>query len=152
MIKKDILDNKKFLNKIEEMKKSGSTEKDIYTALGMTRAAFRLKRAGALANLGNPNNDISTKQTMMNIVAGGHIADLLKIQLLEQGIIDVTNGVISGQKNLSLTPKALRDILAVFKSAGYPVYNVRIEAKNNPLKWTSKTFLCLPGTEVQRCL
>lgn len=73
-----------------------------------------------------------------------NIADHIKKQIDEKGMIDVGTGV---ERELGISKEKLNQALSILEDEGYPVYSGRFEQQTNRGKWTTQKVICPPGTE-----
>lgn len=162
-----------FLARVEELKKSGMTEKEIATSMGLTTTELRVAKsiareerrallvdtAKGLRAKGYSLNEIAEKmgyendssvRSLLNENSEARMnearktAEFLKQKVEEKGMIDVGKGV---EKELNITSEKMREALKILEMEGYPVYGGGIPQVTNPGKQTNVKVLCPPGTE-----
>lgn len=175
-------DNRDFLGRIEDLKKQGWTEtpENIKKEFNMSTTLYRAQkslakserrqlqvaRAKSLREDGLNDSQIgremgvneSTVRSWFNEKSEARmnkarkIADFLKQQVDEKGMIDVGKGV---ERELSehgvsdiggVSKEKLKQALKILQDEGYPVYGGGIPQATNPGRQTNQTVLCPPGT------
>lgn len=162
-----------FLARVNELKKSGLTEKQIADAFGLTTTEFRAQKSTAGAEqralkvatakalrdkglslaqiaekMGYPND--SSVRSLLNTNSEARMnqakatAEFLKKQIAEKGMIDVGAGV---ERNLGVSQEKLKEALYMLEMEGYEVYGGRVPQATNPGKLTIMKVVCPPGTE-----
>lgn len=162
-----------FASRVQELRKSGMSEKDIATAVGLKNTselrtqyslAIQARRADTIASARSMladglsqaevaramNINESTLRSLLNersearTNAARSTADFLKAQIEEKGMIDVGTGV---EKELNISREKLNQALAILQEEGYPVYGGGVPQVTNPGKQTNIKVICPPGTE-----
>ena len=162
-----------FLSRVNELKKSGMTEKEIADAVGLSTTELRAYKAIAkneqrardvatarsmredgyslneiAAKMGY-NNDSSVR-ALLNEGAEKRMnqaqekAEYLKKRVAEVGMIDVGDGV---ERDLDISKEKLNQALAILEAEGYKVYGGGVPQATNPGRQTNLKILCPPGTE-----
>ena len=161
-----------FLSRVNELKKQGLSEKEIADAVGLTTTQLRVQkslakdeqrtlqvdRARSLREDGLSTNKIAEKmgiaessvrsllntesEARMNV--SKNLADFLKKQVDEKGMIDVGTGV---ERELGVSREKLKQALYILEREGYPQYGGGVPQVTNPGKQTNIAVLCPPGTE-----
>lgn len=72
------------------------------------------------------------------------VAEFIKNQIDEKGIIDVSFGV---ESKLCVSAKVLNDALYSLTNEGYPLYAGRIRKGSNSRDYETFRVICPPGTE-----
>lgn len=163
-----------FLSRVQELKKQGMSEKDIAKNIGLTttqlrtqvslakdeRRALQVATAKGLREKGYSLNQIAEKMGFSNdssvrsllnensearMNQSKNLADFLKKQVDEKGMIDVGSGVERELGNLSR--EKLNQALYILEMEGYKVYGGGVPQVTNPGKQTNIKVLCPPGTE-----
>ena len=160
-----------FLSRVEELKKSGLSEKDIAENLEMSidelrtasayakhlRRQLQVDRAKSLREDGLNTSEIgrqmglneSTVRSLLNSNTAEkknqalNTANILKAELDKKGMIDVGAGV---EKELGISENKLKEALYILELEGYNVYGVGIPQVTNKGKQTTTKVLCKPGT------
>jgi len=162
-----------FLSRIEELKKEGKTDKDIYELMGLKSSEYRIQKAlanderrsllvsqaKALKDKGYSLKEItrrmgyssdSSVRSLLDERAEGRMnqarntADILKKEIDKKGMIDVGIGV---EKELNISSEMKKQALYLLEMEGYPVYGGRRSQITNPGKKTTLLIACPPGTE-----
>lgn len=162
-----------FLARIDELKKSGMSEKDIATAFGLTTSQLRIQksmanaerrsieadRAMSLRDKGYSLNQIAkemgyandssirsllNESTAKRMNKAEEIADLLKKQVDEKGMIDVGAGV---ERELGISKEKLKEALYMLELEGYKTYGGGVSQVTNAGKQTNIKVLTPPGTD-----
>lgn len=162
-----------FLSRYDAMRAEGMSETDIAKAFGMSTTQFRVQRsraneerrtmliaeAKALQEKGfNPSeiarqmgfNSESSVRSLLNATAEARmkkaekVADFLKKQVDEKGMIDIGEGV---ERELGVSKEKLREAVAILQADGYLEYGGRVPQATNPGKQTTIKVLAPPGTE-----
>ena len=162
-----------FIARIDSLKKSGMTEKDIATAFGLTttelriqqsmakaeRRAIEVDRAVGLRNKGYSLNQIAkemgyandssirsllNESTAQKMNKAAEIAELLKKQVDTKGMIDVGAGI---ELELGVSKEKLNEALYMLKMEGYDTFGGGVAQVTNAGKQTTLKVLCPPGTE-----
>lgn len=161
-----------FLSRVEELKKSGLSEKDIAENLEMSidelrtasayakhlRRQLQVDRAKSLREDGLNTSEIgrqmglneSTVRSLLNSDTAEkknqalNTANILKAELDKKGMIDVGAGV---EQELGVSENKLKEALYILELEGYNVYGVGISQVTNKGKQTTTKVLCKPGTE-----
>lgn len=159
-----------FLSRVEELKKSGMSEKEIAESLGLTttdlrmqirvakheRRALEADRARSLREDGKSLNEIaaimgykndSSIRSLLNENIADRknkartTADILKKELETKGMIDVGAGV---ERELGVSSGTLKEALFILETEGCNVYGVGVPQITNPGKQTITKVLCKP--------
>lgn len=161
-----------FLSRVNDLKKSGMSEKEIADAMGLTTTELRVQkslakdeqrtllvdRARSLQEDGLKPTAIgkkmglpeSTVRSLLNVESEARMnaakktAEFLKKQVDEKGMIDVGVGV---ERELGVSKEKLKEALYILEREGYNTYGGGIPQVNNPGKQTNVQVLCPPGTE-----
>lgn len=161
-----------FLSRVEELKKSGMSEKEIADAMEMSiddlrtaktyashlRRQLQVDRIKSLQDDGLNNSQIaremglneSTVRSMLKESTAEKknqaiaTAEILKKELSEKGMLDVGAGV---EKELGISETKLKEALYILELEGYNVYGVGIPQVTNPGKQSNTKVLCKPETE-----
>lgn len=162
-----------FLSRVNELKKSGMSEKEIADAIGLTTTQLRVQkslasgeqrtllvdRARSLKEDGLSTNKIAEKmgiaessvRSLLNsesearMNAAKKTAEFLKKQVDEKGMIAVGAGVEKELGNIS--KEKLKEALYILEREGYPTYGGGVPQVTNPGQQTNIKVLCPPGTE-----
>ena len=163
-----------FLSRVNELKKQGLSEKEIADAVGLTTTQLRVQkslakdeqrtlqvdRARSLREDGLSTNKIAEKmgiaessvRSLLNtesearMNASRNLADFLKKQVDEKGMIDVGTGV-ERELGGNISREKLKQALYILEREGYPTYGGGVPQVTNPGKQTNIQVLCPPGTE-----
>lgn len=161
-----------FLSRVEELKKSGLSEKDISKSLDMSidelrtasayakhlRRQLQVDRARSLQEDGLNTSEIGrqmglNESTVRSLLKSGtaekknqaiNTAAILKAELEKKGMLDVGAGV---EKELGISENKLKEALYILELEGYNVYGVGIPQVTNKGKQTTTKVLCKPDTE-----
>lgn len=162
-----------FIARIDNLKKSGMTEKDIATAFGLTTTELRIQQSMAKAELraievdravslrdkgyslkaiatemGYANDSsirsLLNESTAQKMNKAAEIADLLKKHVDEKGMIDVGAGI---ELELGVSKEKLNEALYMLKMEGYDTFGGGVAQVTNAGKQTNLRVLCPPGTE-----
>ena len=162
-----------FIARLDTLKKSGMSEKDIATAFGLTttelriqqsmakaeRRAIEVDRAVALRDKGYSLNQIAkemgyandssirsllNESTAQKMNKAAEIAELLKKQVDTKGMIDVGAGI---ELELGVSKEKLNEALYMLKMEGYDTFGGGVAQVTNAGKQTTLKVLCPPGTE-----
>ena len=162
-----------FASRVQELKRSGMSEKDIATAVGCkntsdlrlqySRAitqqrADRVATAMSLRADGLSNAEAarrmgineSTYRSLLNerskdrMNAARNTAEQLKKLVDEKGMIDVGIGV---ERELNISREKMNQALKILEDEGYVWYGGGVPQVTNPGKQTNIKVLCPPGTE-----
>ena len=162
-----------FLSRVNDLKKSGMSEKEIADAIGLTTTELRVQkslakdeqrtllvdRARSLKEDGLTPTEIgrkmggipeSTVRSLLNVESEARMnaakktAEFLKKQVDKKGMIDVGVGV---ERELGISKEKLKEALYILEREGYNTYGGGIPQVNNPGKQTNVQVLCPPGTE-----
>lgn len=162
-----------FLNRVNELKDKGLTEKEIAAALGMSTTELRTQKslanhekraldvetARSLREHGYSLSDIAEKiglpgessvRSLLNenserrMKLAKATAEILKKELEDTGMVDVGAGV---ERQLGVSREKLNEALKILEEEGYPVYGGGIPQVTNPGKQSNRKVLCVPGTE-----
>ena len=158
-----------FLSRVEELKGSGMSEKEIAEALGLTttdlrmqvrvakheRRALEADRARSLRADGKSLNEIAAimgykNDSSIRALLDENTADR-KIKVERQpmflkeietkGMIDVGTGV---ERELGVSSGTLKEALFILETEGYNVYGIGVPQITNPGKQTITKVLCKP--------
>jgi predicted transcriptional regulator len=162
-----------FLSRVDELSKTGMSEKDIAETIGLTTTQLRVQKSLANAERRNINvatakglrekgyslsqiaekmgfqNDSSVR-TLLNEDSEAKMnqatktADFLKKHVDEKGMIDVGTGV---ERELNVSKEKLKQALYILELQGYPTYGGGISQVTNKGQQTNLKVLCPPGTE-----
>lgn len=160
-----------FLNRVEEMRKSGMSDKDIMTQLGMKSREFRAKESNAknerklylrstaqtLADRGLSVTEIAEKMdipwstaksyvtsreaTSTKGTKADNLAKFLEQQIDEKGFIDIGAGV---ELELGQSKESMKKAQLILEKDGYKVYKGQLEQVTNPGKNTTMLVACGP--------
>lgn len=162
-----------FLSRIDELHKSGMSEKEIADSMGLTTSQLRIQkslangerrgleveRARSLREHGYSLNEIAEKmgyandssiRSLLNEHSEARMnqarttADFLKKAVDEKGMIDVGAGV---ESELGISREKLKEALYILELEGYPNYKGGVPQVTNPGKQINRAVLCPPGTE-----
>lgn len=162
-----------FLSRVEELKRSGKTEKEIAEEMDISTTALRAQKAIAkeerrseevetakkLKDKGYSLNKIAEKMGYSNdssvrsllnekaearMNAARSTADFLQGQIDKYGMVDVGKGV---ERNLGVSSEKLNEALYMLQMRGYPVYGGGVPQATNPGRQTILKVVCPPGTE-----
>lgn len=162
-----------FLSRVNELKKSGMSEKEIAEYMGLTttqlrtqvglakdeRRSLEVATAKGLREKGYSLNQIAEKmgykndssiRSLLNEDAEARMnqarktAEFLKKQVDEKGMIDVGVGV---ERELGISKEKMKQALYILEMEGYKVYGGGVPQVTNPGKQTNIQVLCPPGTE-----
>ena len=162
-----------FLSRVNELKKSGMSEKEIAEYMGLTttqlrtqvglakdeRRSLEVATAKSLREKGYSLNQITEKmgykndssiRSLLNEDAEARMnqarktAEFLKKQVDEKGMIDVGVGV---ERELGISKEKMKQALYILEMEGYEVYGGGVPQVTNPGKQTNIQVLCPPGTE-----
>lgn len=162
-----------FYGRVNQLKKSGLTEKEIADSMGLSikdlRDQYSISRAERRSDLiasakamrsdGYTNAQIAEKlglagessvRSLLNEDAERRMntaratADILKATVDEHGMTQVGTGV---ETYLGCSENRLSQALTILKNEGYEVYSGRISQLTNPEQKTTIKVLCPPGTE-----
>jgi predicted transcriptional regulator len=162
-----------FLSRVNELKKSGMSEKEVADSIGLTTGQLRVQvslakherrsidvaTAKGLREKGYSLNEIANKMGYKNdssvrsllnedseakMNQAKKTADFLKKQVDEKGMIDVGKGV---ERELGISPEKMRQALYILELEGYELYGGGVPQVTNPGKQTNIQVLCPPGTE-----
>lgn len=162
-----------FLSRVEELKKTGMSEKQIAENFGLTTTQFRTQKslakderrsvdvatARGLREKGCSLNEIADKMGYSNDSSVRSLlddssearmnqakmtADFLKKQIDEKGMIDVGTGV---ERELGISKEKLTQALYILEMEGYPVYGGGVPQVTNPGKQTNIKVICPPDAE-----
>lgn len=161
------------INRYNELKKDGKSEKEIANELGLTTTQLRVMKSLAkdqdrmvkvatakeLRAQGLSLNEIaermgykndSSVRSLLNENSEARMnqakktAEFLKQQIAEKGMIDVGVGV---ERELGVSKEKMREALTILEMEGYPVYGGGVPQATNPGKQTNIKVVCPPGTE-----
>ena len=162
-----------FLSRVNELKEQGMSEKEIAESIGLTTTQLRIQKSLAkserrsyevdtakklkakgynpteIARMMGYNSESSVRsllneKTEERMNSAKSMADFLKKQIDEKGMIDVGVGV---EKELNITREKLEQALYILELEGYPHYSGGVPQVTNPGKQTSVKVLCPPGTK-----
>ena len=162
-----------FLARIDELKKSGMSEKEIAESFGLSTTQFRAQRSMAKDERralqvatakrlrdkeGMNNSEIgrkmglneSTVRSLLNensalkMNAAKTAAGIIRKAIDEKGIIDIGTGV---ERELNISREKLNEALAMLELEGYVVYGGGVQQATNPGQQTNLKVICPPGTE-----
>jgi hypothetical protein len=162
-----------FLSRVNELKKSGMSEKEVAESMGLTtsqlrtqvglakaeRRAIDVATAKGLREKGYSLNEIAKKmgykndssvRSLLNENSEARMnqarktAEFLKKQVDEKGMIDVGVGV---ERELGISKEKMKQALYILEMEGYKVYGGGVPQATNPGKQTNIRVLCPPGTE-----
>ena len=162
-----------FLSRVEQLSKSGMSEKEIAESMGLTTTQLRIQKSMAkeerrslevatakglrekgyslkeIANQMGYTNDSSVRSLLnegseQRMNQSKETANLLKKQVDDKGMIDVGVGV---ERELGISREKLNTALYMLELQGYEVYGGGVPQVNNPGKQTNIKVLCKPGTE-----
>ena len=161
------------LSRIEELKKQGKSELEIAQALSLTTTQLRIQKALAnrerrsleiarirslesdgynrseIARMMGYNSESSIRsllneQAEARMNKSEKMAEFLKKQIAEKGMIDVGVGV---ERELNISRAKLEEALYILELEGYPVYGGGISQVTNAGKQSNMKVICPPGTE-----
>jgi len=162
-----------FLSRVNELKKSGMSEKAVAESMGLTtsqlrtqvglakdeRRSLEVATAKGLREKGYSLNEIAEKmgykndssvRSLLNENSEARMnqakktADFLKKQVDEKGMIDVGVGV---ERELGISKEKMKQALYILEMEGYKLYGGGVPQATNPGKQTNIQVLCPPGTE-----
>lgn len=162
-----------FLSRVNELKKSGMSEKEVAEYMGLTtsqlrtqvglakdeRRSLEVATAKGLREKGYSLNEIAKKmgykndssiRSLLNEDSEARMnqarktAEFLKKQVDEKGMIDVGVGV---ERELGISKEKMKQALYILEMEGYEVYGGGVPQVTNPGKQTNIQVLCPPGTE-----
>lgn len=162
-----------FLSRVNELKKSGMSEKEVAESMGLTtsqlrtqvglakdeRRSLEVATAKGLREKGYSLNEIAEKMGYKNdssirsllnedsearMNQAKNVAEFLKKQVDEKGMIDVGVGV---ERELGISKEKMKQALYILEMEGYEVYGGGVPQATNPGKQTNIQVLCPPGTE-----
>ena len=162
-----------FLSRVNELKKSGMSEKEVAESMGLTttqlrtqvglakdeRRSLEVATAKGLREKGYSLNEIAEKmgykndssvRSLLNEDSEARMnqakktADFLKKQVDEKGMIDVGVGV---ERELGISKEKMKQALYILEMEGYELYGGGVPQVTNPGKQTNIQVLCPPGTE-----
>lgn len=164
-----------WLSRIEGMRKSGMSEKDIADGEGMSikdlrtyesiakahrktdlRATIKSMQADGLSNseigrrLGKSESTIRSllnEESDAKTMEAMNTANFLKQQIKEKGIIDIGKGV---EHELNITRTKLDQARYILEGEGYAFYGLGIPQVTNPGKQTNVQLICPPGTTYEQ--
>ena len=157
-----------FLSRIEELKASGKSEKEIAEELNLTTTQLRVynqaasherrnllaDRARSLREDGKSLNEIAeimgykndssvrallNESTAANKNKAKATAEILKKELEKKGMIDVGAGA---ELELGVSRQKLEEALTILEAEGYNRFGVGVPQATNPGKQTTVTVLC----------
>ena len=162
-----------FLARLDELKRSGMTDKEIADSCKMTVEMLRANRSLAKAEIrsgqvatakklkeqGLTLREIASKMGFANDSSVRSLLDEdaearmnvslktaanLKKLVDEKGMIEVGAGV---ERELGISKEKMKEALAVLETEGYMTYGGRVDQATNPGNKTTITVLTPPGTE-----
>ena len=162
-----------FISRVDELSKSGMSEKEIADSMKLTTTQLRVQKslanaerrsldvqtAKTLRERGSSLSEIATKMGFNNdssvrtlldegsenrMNQSAKTAEFLKKQIDEKGMIDVGTGV---ERELGISKEKLKQALYVLEMQGYPTYGGGIPQATNSGKQTNLKVVCPPGTE-----
>lgn len=162
-----------FLSRVEQLSKSGMSEKEIAESMSLTTTQLRIQKSMAkeerrslevatakglrekgyslkeIANQMGYTNDSSVRSLLnegseQRMNQSKETANFLKKQVDDKGMIDVGVGV---ERELGISREKLNTALYMLELQGYEVYGGGVPQVNNPGKQTNIKVLCKPGTE-----
>lgn len=162
-----------FLSRVNDLKKSGMTEKQVAESMGLTTSQLRTQvglakderrsldvaTAKGLREKGYSLNEIAEKmgykndssvRSLLNEDSEARMnqakktAEFLKKQVDEKGMIDVGVGV---ERELGISKEKMKQALYILEMEGYELYGGGVPQITNPGKQTNIQVLCPPGTE-----
>ncbi len=162
-----------FMSRVDELKKSGMSEKEVADSMGLTtsqlrtqvglakdeRRAIDVATAKGLREKGHSLNTIAEKmgytndssvRSLLNENSESRMnqakltAEFLKKQVNEKGMIDVGVGV---ERELGISKEKMRQALYILEMEGYDVYGGGVPQVTNKGKQTNIRVLCPPDTE-----
>ena len=160
-----------FYSNVNDLRKKGMTDKDIYTLYGMSSTEFRkqyslalnehktqrraenirlmnkgLNRSERARILGENESTLRSwenEETVKRSKMTDATVDVLKRNVDEKHYIDVGEGVAS---SLGISEYRLQTAVQALQNKGYAVHDIHVEQVNNPGKKTTVHVLCEPGT------
>ena len=161
-----------FLSRVEELKKSGMSEKEIAENIRLTttqlrtqlslakdeRRSLQVETAKGLREKGYSLNEIAEKmgfkndssvRTLLNENTEARMnqakttADILKKLVDEKGMIDVGAGV---ERELGISKEKLKEALYILEMEGYNTFGGGVPQVTNKGKQTNLKVLCPPDT------
>lgn len=161
-----------YLSRIDELEKSGLTEKEIAEHFGMSTTEFRVERRAAtnerkrlevekmqsMKNKGYSNykiaeefgiNESSVRSKLKEhsaaqVAQAKETADFLKDRINDKKFIDISK---DAEKYLNISEGKLDEAVHLLKMEGYEVFTRHIDQPTNPGQKTTLKVLCQPGTE-----
>lgn len=162
-----------FLSRVDELAKSGMSEKDIAEILGLNTSQLRIQKSLAnserknllyeqalglrnkgyslskVAELMGYSNDSSVRsildeKSLERSKRATKTADFLKKQVDEKGMIDVGTGV---ERELNISKEKLKQALYILELQGYMTYGGGMPQVTNKGQQTNLKVLTPPGTE-----
>lgn len=162
-----------FLSRLEELSKSGMSEREIAEYIGLTTTQLRVQKslanserraldvatARGLREKGYSlseitekmgfNNDSSVRNLLnenseMRMNQAQATADIIRKQIDEKGMIDVGAGV---ERELGVSKEKLTQALYILELEGYPIYKGGVPQATNSGQQTNLKVICPPGTE-----
>lgn len=154
-----------FLSRVQELKKTGTSETDIAKNMGLTttqlrtqislakdeRRSLQVATAKGLREKGYSLNEIADKMGFSNDSSVRSLlnenserrmnqakatADIIRKEIKEKGMIDVGTGV---ERELGVSKEKLNQALYILELEGYPVYGGGVPQATNPGKQTRMT-------------
>lgn len=161
-----------FLSRVNELKKSGMSEKEVAESIGLTttqlrtqvglakdeRRSLEVATAKGLREKGYSLNDIAEKMGYKNdssirsllnedsetrMNQARKTAEFLKKQVDEKGMIDVGVGV---ERELGISKEKMKQALYILEMEGYNTFGGGVPQVTNPGKQTNIQVLCPPDT------
>lgn len=158
-----------FLSRVEELQKTGMSEKDIAETIGLSTTDLRMQmrlakherrqlevdRARSLKEDGLSNSEIgriigkneSSVRSLLderradNTSKARVTADRLREEIETKGILDVGAGV---ERELGVSQNTLNEAVRILEMEGYNLYGVGVQQVTNPGKRTIVSALCKP--------
>lgn len=151
-----------FLSRVEELKKSGKTEKEIAKEIGLSTTEYRIqiqlakherrqlevdrakslrsdgKSLNEIAQIMGYNNDSSIRSllnenTAYNKNLAKNVSEILKKELDNKGVIDVGAGV---ERELGITKQKLAEAIYILELEGYNHYGIGVPNVTDKTKRT----------------
>lgn len=125
------------------------------------RRAIEVDRVKALKEKGYSNSEIArqlgynnessirallNENAEANMVKSRQVAEFLKQQVDEKGIIDIGAGTELND-HLRVSATKWDEALSILAAEGYPIYGVNVPQATNPGQYTNTKVLCPPGTQ-----
>jgi len=166
--------NRSFLGAVEDLRKKGLTDKEIYTSWGMTSTEFRQRNSVANDEqkiLDSAQANKLKAKGMSNVAIGQRMgigesqvrnllktaatqranitrttADMLKKEVAEKAMIDVGKGV---ENHIGISKTKLHTAVSLLEEEGYVKHDIQIPNLGVPGKYTTMTVLAAPGTDTK---